>query len=988
MRHWPLLAIGGIVIDLAGFAVGRAYPAHEHRIGKRLLSSPTGVSVPSFRIPSRYPALIICLSLSPFLNGSHRAGGRANDHMPPTAAQSDDPFRLKVSSNLVVVRVVVRDAQGKPVGNLEKKDFRIFDRGKEQSISQFEVETSAPSSAAVSGPIAAGPAEQPLPRTSSVPAGKFLAFYFDDLNSSDADMIQARDAAGRYQAADLQPNDRVAVFTSSEMLTAFSSDPKQIHDALHKLRVSARALNLVQYCPNLSDYQALQITEGNQEALAVALDEAAHCDGGVLLPPGEKQAAASNPSQPGSGGIADAVVRGLAQSIANRAQGQARASLQQLEQVVTYCAQMPGERSVILVSPGFLSQSEQFQLDRLIDHALRAHVVISALDPKGLATLMREVDTTTNYIPINPKALERAHRMDSQRELVATAVLADVAQGTGGEFFHNSNDLKGGFAALAGSPIYYILAFSPTDIRKDGKFHPLKIALAEKERGFSIQARRGYFAFKEGEDAPEAGAEVADKPEPVDAAMSPEAKEQQKIREAVISKTELQQLPVTLDVKPPTGQGDMREVAVSAHLAATLLPFRKEGDQNRNTVTFVFAVFDEKDNLMSAQQRQAKVSVPDGQLQDFLKAGVSVNVTFQLKPGTYRLREVVTDSEDHQMTTQSHDLEISANAQPEPAPLPDKPQPASSTASSGTIATSASAPLSGWKGEEARLYADAHPYMDEAMPKLKKTVHELGGVEPATSQEQLSDLLSKVGLKADDLLHRLPNLACDEVVNETQWTEAQGGAAGCSGEGCLNFPAGSRAERNQKFSYMILTHQEQGSGVALSEYRAGRNGKPVEQGTALPYFQGFITNWLVFSSLNQAESHFRYLGRQKTDGHDTFVIGFAQIPGSVESPGQYMTGKESIPMLLQGVAWVDQSDFRIVRLRTDLLAPQPGSQFQQQTSNMLFGPVRIASHDEELWLPQSVEVKMEASGQFLHEQHQYSKYRLYQVNTKIVLSPQ
>jgi hypothetical protein len=50
---------------------------------------------------------------------------------------------------------------------------------------------------------------------------------------------------------------------------------------------------------------------------------------------------------------------------------------------------------------------------------------------------------------------------------------------------------------------------------------------------------------------------------------------------------------------------------------------------------------------------------------------------------------------------------------------------------------------------------------------------------------------------------------------------------------------------------MILTHQEQGSGLALSEYRAGRNGKPVEQGTALPYFQGFITNWLVFSSLNQ-----------------------------------------------------------------------------------------------------------------------------------------
>lgn len=940
----------------------------------------------SFRVPGPYPAIIMFLALSSFLNSSSQAGGQAIDKVPAEATQAEAPLRLKVSSNLVLVRVVVRDAQGKPVENLEKKDFRIFDRGKEQSISQFEVETLAPSSPAVSGATPAAAAENPWPvQHSSVAAGKFLALYFDDLNSSDADMIQARDAANRYLAVNLQPNDQVAIFTTSEMLTAFSSDPKQIHDALYKLRVSASALNQAHYCPNLSDYQALQITEGNQEALGVALDEAAHCDGGVLLPPGEKQATASSPSQSGTGGIADAVIQGLAQSILNHAQGQARANLRQLDQVVKYCSEMPGQRTVILVSPGFLSQSEQFQLDRLIDHALRAQVVISALDPKGLATLMREGDTATSYVPINPKALQSAHRIDSQRELVATAVLADVAQGTGGEFFHNSNDLQGGFGALAGAPVYYILAFSPTDIRKDGKFHPLKIEVAQKEKRFSIQARRGYFALKEGEAAPEVSAKVANKTEPVNAAISPEAKEQQRIQQAVASKTDLQELPVTLDVKPPAGQGDAREVSLSAHLAATLLPFRKEGDQNLNTVTFVFAVFDDKDNLLNAQQRQAKLSIPDGKLQDLIKAGVSVNATFQLKPGTYRLREVVTDSEDHQMTTLSRALEVPASS--EPASLTDRHEPLSPTISSATPTPSAS-PFSGIRAEEAKLYADAHPYMDGALPKLKKTVHELAGLEPATSQEQLADLLSKIGMKADDLLHRLPNLVCDEVVNEMQWTEAQGGAAGCSGEGCLNFPAGSRGERNQKFTYLILSQKEQGSGMALSEYRAGRNGKPVAEGTALPYFQGFLTNWLVFSSLNQVESRFRYLGQQKTDGHNTFVIGFAQIPGSVEAPGQFMAGKESIPMLLQGVAWVDQSDFRIVRMRTDLLAPQPGSQFQQQTSNMLFGPVRISSHDEELWLPQMVEVRMDASGQFLREDHQYAKYRLYQTSTKIIASPE
>ena len=93
------------------------------------------------------------------------------------------------------------------------------------------------------------------------------------------------------------------------------------------------------------------------------------------------------------------------------------------------------------------------------------------------------------------------------------------------------------------------------------------------------------------------------------------------------------------------------------------------------------------------------------------------------------------------------------------------------------------------------------------------------------------------------------------------------------------------------------------------------------------------------------ESRFRYLGQQRTDGHSTFVVGFAQIPGSVVSPGAILTDRESLPMLLQGITWIDQADFRIVRLRTDLLAPQPEISLERQTAYILFGPVHIATLD-------------------------------------------
>ena len=289
------------------------------------------------------------------------------------------------------------------------------------------------------------------------------------------------------------------------------------------------------------------------------------------------------------------------------------------------------------------------------------------------------------------------------------------------------------------------------------------------------------------------------------------------------------------------------------------------------------------------------------------------------------------------------------------------------------------------KAEAAKLYAGARPYMDDPLPELKKTVRELAGLKPAPSQGPLSDLLAKVGAEADELFHKVPNLISDEAVSEAQWPASQELTAPSCADNC--FGTGRGSQRDRAFNYLILAHPAQGRQLILSEYRTTRNGKPVLQAAGEPNFQGFVSAWVVFSSPNLVESRFRYLGQQQMGGRSTCVIGFAQIPGSTEWPSRIQAGSDSIPMLLQGIAWVDQSDFRIVRLRTDLLAPQPEIQVRKQTANILFGPVRIAQLDSELWLPQAVNLEMEARGQFFQEQHKYSKYRLYQAKSRIILSP-
>jgi VWFA-related protein len=590
--------------------------------------------MPGVRIPgSRYFAILTGL-LAVFVSPCGSLGGQTpTNDKTPAGTQNQAPFQLKVASNLVVVRVVVRDAQGKPVEGLQKEDFKLFDRGKEQTITQFEVEASvAPtsSSVAVHAPGQAAPPPPP-----AMP-GKFLALYFDDLNTSDADMMQARDAADHYIAANLHPKDRVAIFSSGKRLSDFTADPKQIHDALSKLHASARALTRVRECPDLSDYQALQITKFEDDQTIdewkVALDEAVN--------------RCQMPTD-----VATRMIPILARNIVEQAESQARTSLQVLERMVQYMSQMPGQRTIILVSPGFMSQSEQYQLDRIIDRALRSQVVISSLDPKGLALLMRESDITRGYNPSAASGVIGAmHSVDSSREFSATDVLAEVAQGTGGEFFHNNNDLKAGFGALAGSPVYYILAFAPADVKPDGKFHALKVTLAEKGKGITIQARRGYFAPKNAAEAEAEAKEIQ--------ASDAEAQAQEQIREAVLSKTESQQFSVVMGAKLSDGGGESRQLSLYAHLDAKPLHFHKDGEHNLNTVTFVFAIFDQKENLIMSQQRRARVSVLDVQLPELFKAGVDANMTFQLKPGIYRIREVVADSEEHHMTTFSKNVKI------------------------------------------------------------------------------------------------------------------------------------------------------------------------------------------------------------------------------------------------------------------------------------------------------------------------------------------
>src|SRR5207245_9847638 len=88
-------------------------------------------------------------------------------------------------------------------------------------------------------------------------------------------------------------------------------------------------------------------------------------------------------------------------------------------------------------------------------------------------------------------------------ECIQNDVLAELADGTGGTFFHNRNDIDQ-VHAVQQPEVSYLLGFTPQNLKLDGKYHHLKVTLTGKQK-WNLQARHGYFAPR-GELDPEAAA--------------------------------------------------------------------------------------------------------------------------------------------------------------------------------------------------------------------------------------------------------------------------------------------------------------------------------------------------------------------------------------------------------------------------------------------------------------------------------------------------
>lgn len=538
-----------------------------------------------------------------------------------TTAKVAEAAKFRVNVRLVLARVVVRDASGNAVGNLQKQDFALFDNGKPQVISNFDVEHPAASAVAATGttstPGSAAPAAAAKPVQPLAFPSRYVAYLFDDVRLDYGNLDMVREAAKR-RLQTLPPADRVAIFTTSgQTVLDFTDDREKLRQTLDRLQPRPTIAQGAQTC-DISFYMAdLIANKHDPQVLQTVLNE------GCVT--------------------SAAAAQGAAMQVLMIGEQDSRTTLGVLKDAVRRMSAVPGQRNLVLISPGFLTPELEYDYIDVIDRAIRAQVVISALDARGLYVIIAGGDASHQGHPdvdVPGQVFTPASRaqLDLWAASADSEIMAVLANSTGGILFQNNNDMDQGLQRVTDVPeTWYVLGFTPQNLKMDGKFHPLRVSLTRRQK-YSLQARTGYYAPSRAADAAE------------------EAKRE--LEDEVLSSEELHELPVELHTQFFKPTDDSAKLTVLAHVDVKRLHYKQADGRNENDLTVVTAVFDRNGNFLEAEQKVVQMRWKSETLQGKLGSGITLRSSFTVKPGRYLVRIVARDAEQQMMSAENGAVEI------------------------------------------------------------------------------------------------------------------------------------------------------------------------------------------------------------------------------------------------------------------------------------------------------------------------------------------
>ena len=359
--------------------------------------------------------------------------GAQNTQTSAELTQKDTPVTFSTAVNLVLVPVVVRDAQGKAIGTLQKDDFQLFDKGKPVPIVKFSVEKAEAPPILPDSSIETDKDGNAQARPSSAAAGQpiaahFIMWLFDDVHLSFDDLARTREAAKKVLKDSFEPGSRAAIYTTSNHTSLdFTDDRDKLNATLNEIKPwPTIPTNGVPDCPDVSYFEADAIINNNdQQALQAVQADYLACQPAVI-PPG------TTPSPQATAAIQAAIATPIRMAVLRELEigsQDTRNALLVLKGLIRRMSAMPGSRTIVMVSPGFyLVTDHRTDESDLINLAVRNNVVISSLDARGLYTFIPGGNADTPGPRVDGQFATIKMQFEKQNALANQDVLEELAQ--------------------------------------------------------------------------------------------------------------------------------------------------------------------------------------------------------------------------------------------------------------------------------------------------------------------------------------------------------------------------------------------------------------------------------------------------------------------------------------------------------------------------------------------------------------------------------
>jgi VWFA-related protein len=431
----------------------------------------------------------------------------------PVPTTPHERGQFSAGTTAVLVDVVVRGKDGKPVTDLGARDFELREDDVVQEIGSF-MRVSRGAGIAVN----VGVRDPNPPTVVTGPSGSAptdTAFHDDEYPSVTALVFDAlsAEAVGMCQKAALEylpmsgnSATRVGVFTTEPFVRAlqvYTDDPSLVRNAVRKIIPAGT-----------------ESKEQQREAMNEMRDRRALLETQVAQLQGAQQggaAAAGAASGIGQTNLQLRLVQGqmrMLQAFDTMDRDQrGYVTTKSLFAILQSLNELPGRKTVIFFSEGLPSSPAlRAHLRSVVESANRSNITVYAIDAAGLRTISGTADTRREIEEAGKdrmrqlnlgslgeytdqpmiRTIEKAEdmmRYDSQ------GGLAELAEDTGGFLVRDTNDLRHAFERIdEDQRFHYLLTYSPKNQKFDGTFRNISVKVARQNT--QVFARKGYRALR------------------------------------------------------------------------------------------------------------------------------------------------------------------------------------------------------------------------------------------------------------------------------------------------------------------------------------------------------------------------------------------------------------------------------------------------------------------------------------------------------------